>query len=259
MHRHHDVSSAGGGISFKGRLIMAKYKFTGETKQVQGSDGNPVTVKQICATETFGDFMQVKAGEAGGWIQSENTLSHDGNSWVFPDAVVCESALLGDDSIVYGNAMVRGDAILFRNARVGGYALVEGKTLISGEATIQGNAHIFENATVKGKTIVDVDAIVKGSAKITGSAIIRDGAEITSDTEWITIGPIGPDDCSLTFYRNKDNKLSVGCSNLERAMTLKEFAEWVKRMHSMDLYSDEYRYAIRLAQHRIGIYDSDMF
>ena len=38
------------------------------------------------------DFANVKAGELGGWIESERNLSHEGNCWVSEDARVSGNA-----------------------------------------------------------------------------------------------------------------------------------------------------------------------
>ena len=54
--------------------MQKKYEFTGETKQVNG-----VTVKRIKAVKDFGS---TKAGELGGFIESEDNLSHRGNCWI---------------------------------------------------------------------------------------------------------------------------------------------------------------------------------
>ena len=65
------------------------------------------------------DFFYVKKGDLGGYIEKEDNLSHDGNSWVF------------DTAEVYGNAEVCGDACVYGNARVFGYASVFGNSRIS--------------------------------------------------------------------------------------------------------------------------------
>ena len=72
---------------------MSKYKYTGETKVVNG-----VTLKQIVATRNFGT---VKKGSIGGWVGSHKNLSHRGHCWVHRNAKVL------------GNAEVSGNAKVF--------------------------------------------------------------------------------------------------------------------------------------------------
>lgn len=63
-------------------------------------------------------------GELGGWVECTDNLSHDGEAWVYDDALVCGKAR------VYGNARVYGDALVCRNTQVYGNAEVCGATCI---------------------------------------------------------------------------------------------------------------------------------
>ena len=80
-----------------------KYKLTDETINVCG--------KKLCRIEALKDFIDVEKGDKGGFIEDEHNLSHDGNSWVFDNAIVCGNAR------VYGNAKIenKSDYIVFKN------------------------------------------------------------------------------------------------------------------------------------------------
>ena len=80
-----------------------KYEFTGETKVHLG-----VTLKRIKALIDVS--LGVKAGDIGGWIESEANLSHSGNAWVFGNARVFGGAQVSGDARVFGDAQVFGDA-----------------------------------------------------------------------------------------------------------------------------------------------------
>ena len=85
-----------------------KYEFTEETIEVSG--------KVLHRIKAVRDFGIVKAGELGGFIEKEENLSHEGNCWVYNDAMVYGNAK------VYGNAVVCDDAVVCGNAIVCGYA-----------------------------------------------------------------------------------------------------------------------------------------
>lgn len=76
---------------------MKKYELTEETKIVYGHE-----IHRIRACADISDVA--KAGDLGGWIESEANLSHEGDAWVYGDARVC------GDAQVYGDARVYGDA-----------------------------------------------------------------------------------------------------------------------------------------------------
>ena len=73
-----------------------KYKLTKTKKEVFGT-----TLYQIEALKDFGD---VKKGDKGGWIEKEENLSQEGNSWVFGDACVFDNAQVSENACVSGNA-----------------------------------------------------------------------------------------------------------------------------------------------------------
>lgn len=70
------------------------------------------------------DFGNVEKGDMGGYIESENNLSHYGNAWVRGNAMV------RGDAWVYDNASVYGDARVYGNAWVHGNAMVRGDVVI---------------------------------------------------------------------------------------------------------------------------------
>ena len=76
-------------------------------------DFNSHTLHRIKAVR---DFDCVKAGDLGGFIESEKNLDHDGDAWVtgvariFGDAVVTGDALVTGDAWVTDSARVTGDA-----------------------------------------------------------------------------------------------------------------------------------------------------
>ena len=75
--------------------------------------------------EALRDFADVKKGDKGGYVESEDNLSHVGNCWVFDKAWVSDNALVRDDALVYDDARVLG------NARVLGKTCVLGNAQIS--------------------------------------------------------------------------------------------------------------------------------
>ena len=111
--------------------------------------------KTLYRIEALKDFSNIKRGDKGGFVESENNLSQYDDCWVYDNAKVY------DDAQVYGNARICGDAQVFENAEV------------------YDNAIVFCNANVYGNTNVSADAKVYESAIIYGNAKIRGNAKIT--------------------------------------------------------------------------------
>lgn len=106
-----------------------KYEFTDEIKIV----GDHV-LHRIRAVRAFG---HVKPGDLGGWIESENNLSHREACWVSHEARVYGAALVCGDAHVFNSAQVYGHARLCGNVQVYGTAQVFGNAEVCGDAQIQ--------------------------------------------------------------------------------------------------------------------------
>ena len=177
---------------------MRKYEFTGETQNIECT-GKVITLHRIRAAR---DFMGVKKEELGGWIETEDNLSHSENAWV------------------------SGDAQVFGNVRV------------SGDSQVSGNARVFGDAQVSGNAQVSGDAWVYGDARVSGDAWVLGDAQVYDIRHVFTAGPIGSRDGFVTFFRDKDCGISVKCGCFSGK--LGEFLERVRKTHGDSKYAHEY-------------------
>lgn len=99
-----------------------KYILTEETKEVGGH-----ILHRIQAMRDFGG---VQKGDLGGWIESEENLSHDGDCWIF------------DNGRVYGNGQVYGSGEVYGNGWVSDNGEVYGNGKVYGSARIGVNGYI---------------------------------------------------------------------------------------------------------------------
>ena len=163
---------------------MKKYELTSETKVING-----VKLHRIKALNSFGN---IKKGDLGGWIESEQNLSQDGDAWVCGNAIVCDNATVSGNAIVCDNATVSGNAV------VSGYATVSGDAWVFDNAEVSGNVIVCDNATVGG------NATVRGNASIIGDAKVRVNADFIVFKNWWSSGRY------FTWTRS-NNKWKVGC------------------------------------------------
>lgn len=103
----------------------------------------------------------VLIGDIGGYIESEDNLSHTGNAWVFDNALVCDKAK------IYDNARV------CDNAKVGGNAKVYGNGKVFDDAKVGDNAQVFSNAQVYCNARVCGNAWVRDNARVWSNAKVR--------------------------------------------------------------------------------------
>ena len=179
-----------------------KYRLTGNHINI----GNRI-LYQIEALKDFGD---VKAGDLGGYIESEENLSQYDNAWVYGDAQVLGNAQVFDNARVYGNACVfdnarvYGNACVFGNAQVFDNARVYGNACVFDNARVYGNACVFDNAEVYGNALVYDNAQVFGNARVFGDAQIKSARDYIVFKNWWSSGRY------FTWTRS-NNMWKVGC------------------------------------------------
>lgn len=185
-----------------------KYKLTEETINIYD--------RTLYRIEALMDFSDVKKGDKGGFIENENNLSHNGNCWVYDNAMVFGYAVIYGNAMVfghakvfgyakvYGNVMVFGHAKVYGNANVFGRAEVGGDAKVYGNATVYGTAEVFDNANIYG------DANVFDKAKVYGYAGICGDATITSDSDYIIFKNWWSSGRFFTWTRS-NNMWKVGC------------------------------------------------
>ena len=188
--------------------MSKKYKLTDETINLNG-----VTLYRIEALKYFGE---IKKGDKGGFIESENNLAHEGDAWVSDNAHVYGDACVFNNAHVYGNAFVSGyaqvygdafvygNAWLYDNTRVCGYARVADNARVYGDANVCDDSSVFGNALVYDNARVYGDALVRGYACVCGDAEISNKSDYIVFQNWWSSGRY------FTWTRS-NNMWSVGC------------------------------------------------
>ena len=203
------------------------------------------------------DFGDVKTGDLGGYIESENNLSHEGGCWVYNNALVCDSARVSDNAKIYGQARIfdyakvydnaevfdkahiYGDAKVFDNACVFSHGYIYDKAKVFGNARVFDNAEIYDNANIFGDAQIYGNAEVFEDAIVYEKAIIEDHAKIHGDAiinKRRILGNISMPykdifqyQCAyetLTAILVEDNKILYSIGSLNN-MTEKEFLEQI--------------------------------
>ena len=174
---------------------MEKYELTNEIKNLP--DG--VVLYRIRALK---DFADVKAGDLGGFVQSEFNLSQEGNAWVYENACV------------YGNAGV------FENAKVCGNSKMHGYSYAGNDARVYGNTEMSGFARLYGHDCVTGDALISGA------------------DDFVAVKGFGRVHRTTVIFRCKDGIARVRCGCFYG--TLDEFRAKVKETHGDGKMAREY-------------------
>lgn len=250
---------------------MAKKKY--ELTEITRTDIPGATLHRIRALIDI-PGVRVKAGDLGGWIESECNLSQTGDAWVGGEAMVYGNAKVSNDAYVHDHARVYEDAIVciegrvfdhvevcghakildhawaFDHASIAGYAMIRNfaavggnvkvcdAASVGGDAWIQDDARILGNADVGGRVCIFDDAEIRGY--VGGIAAIYGKALIESSSDYITVGPFGDPGLYATFYKTRENTIRVTYGEFKG-----EVDEFIKTG------GNEYRLAAELAKAHI--------
>lgn len=160
------------------------------------------------------DFGNIKKGDLGGYIESEDNLSHEGTSWVYDDAMVLGSARVYGNAKVLekaeidGNAKIFDSAIVASKSRVSGKANIFGNAILGGDSKVFGSAWVYDDAQVYGDVQIDgnlrvyKDVILIGDYSLTGNGHI--GSLRDFEVFYVNWGDFGRSSISVTWMRNDD-------------------------------------------------------
>ena len=108
-----------------------------------------------------------------------------------------------------------------------------------------------ENLSHEGKAWVCGNAEVCGNAKVWGNAEVWGNAKVFSASHVLVIGAIGSRNDFTTFYRDKDNEITVKCGCF--LGKIDRFLEKVTQTHGDSKYALVYRAAVEVAKLQIDL------
>ena len=153
-----------------------KYELTDETIEFNG-----VTLHRISALRDIrdiknGDIKSVRAGDFGGYIESEKNLSTTGSCWVCGNAKVYENAVIDGRALVDREAVVRGEACISDNSFITGNAFIEGHAFLYDNTTVDCNSYIRDAIIYDSATVTESAKVFGGTLR--GRAIVRGDAKV---------------------------------------------------------------------------------
>lgn len=192
------------------------------------------------------DFNDVKAGDLGGYIESQYNLHHNYNAWIY-DVGCC----------VYGHAKVFGNARIYDAVNIHDYATVSGNARINGTALIHGNAdisgsvHIGNDVEITGDAQICGAATIGGDIRIIGDIFIGEKALILYPKDYMIFTHVLKEYDTLGFIRMQDKSINVSYNR--KLYTLAEFKQYLKSLPNNILILERYSLILKLVKLHFGI------
>ena len=158
-------------------------------------------IKTLYRIRALKDFSDVKRGELGGWVSSENNLSQEGNCWIYDEAKCMDNARMYDDSCMYGysemydSSRMHGDSKMYNysemhnSSRMYGYSKMYDSSEMHDSSTMYGNSIMYGNSMMCGNSrMFDYsemfdDSAMYGNSTMNGYSIMFGNSEMYGDSE----------------------------------------------------------------------------
>lgn len=189
--------------------------------------------RKLYRIRSLKDFVDVKAGDLGGYVQSEKNLSQEGRCWIYDNGMVYDNAIVEKNATIRDNAVIKNNAIISDFSIISGHSRITGCSTVKGNASIYGNtliandATIYEYAFINGKIKIFSNAKICGTSRIEGEAEIGENALIESASDYATVRGFGEQHRLTTFFRRSDGEIGVVCGCFQ-GKSLNEFRKQVK-------------------------------
>lgn len=141
-----------------------KYKFTG--KEIILTSKKYVNNRPIIREHILKQIIRLSDGLVGGYIESEENLSHSGTCFVYDNAKVYGNAKVCDDASIYNEATIYDNAMICGNVMVTDNASVFGNSLLQGDISLSGKSKVYDNALLIGKMKIGKSTSIYGNAFI---------------------------------------------------------------------------------------------
>lgn len=138
---------------------------------------------------------------------------------------------------------------LFRIRALIDFTTKWGETIHAGD--LGGYVEKEENLSHKGNAWVCGNAKVYGNAEVYGDALVCGNALVGERDHILTIGPIGSRNDMTTFFRDKDNEITVSCGCF--LGKIDDFLQKVEETHGENKHGKSYRLAAELAKAQINL------
>lgn len=151
---------------------MNKYRLSEESRLFTWQDNDArksFVLRQLVALR---DFNDVKTGTRGGWVDSEEILSQDGNCWIYDE-----------NSVAFANCRISGNARITRPCAICDGVNISDDVWIDA-AEISGGAQICDNVTIQSSRIRG-ECHIFNNARVLHESMIVAAKGLTPDNEQI--------------------------------------------------------------------------
>lgn len=177
---------------------MKKYELIKESKDT-------FMGREIYRIRALKDFCDIKVGDVGGWVCSENNLSQEGECWIYDEAkcldnsrvydnaMMFDNAIMFGNSVMYDNAVMLNNSIMYDNSKMFNKAKMFDKSIMCNNAEMCGNATMYDSSIMYDNSKMYDEARMYDNARMFNDSAIYDNAKMFDNAVMYDTATMGKD------------------------------------------------------------------
>ena len=119
------------------------------------------------------DFSNVKKGDLGGWVSSENNLSQEGDCWIYDEAKCMDNARMYDNSTMHDYSKMYDYSIMRGNSEMYGHSEMFNYSEMYDYSIMHDNSIMYDYSEMHDHSRMYGDSILKDEEKLYGELISK--------------------------------------------------------------------------------------
>ena len=151
-------------------------------------------IKTLYKIRALKNFSDVKKGDLGGWVSSENNLSQEGNCWIYDEAKCMDNARMYDNSCMYdysemydssrmyGYSKMYDSSEMHDSSTMYGNSIMYGNSMMCGYSKMFDNTEMFDDSAMYEYSVMNGYSIMFGNSEMHGDSEMHDHSRMYGDS-----------------------------------------------------------------------------
>ena len=123
-------------------------------------------IKTLYRIRALKNFSDVKKGDLGGWVSSENNLSQEGDCWIYDEAKCMDNARMYDNSCIYDYSEMYDSSRMHGDSKMYNYSEMHNSCRMYGYSKMYDSSEMHDSSTMYGNSIMYGNSMMCGYSKM---------------------------------------------------------------------------------------------
>ena len=152
-----------------------KYEITDITMRFEGR-----TLYRIRALK---NFSNVKKGNLGGWVSSEDNLSQEGDCWIYDEAKCMDNARMHDNSKMYNNSVMYEYSAMHGNSKMCNNSKMYDDSEMHDDSRMYDHSMMYDHSKMYDHSEMNDYSIMYNNSEMHGYSKMRDNSTMYNNSK----------------------------------------------------------------------------